>query len=155
MELNFTEEDFENKLLPVGEYVASYQSADVQQLGNGFVKTIFKFKVDSGDYAGDLAVVELISSPTNQRLTAIAKSIQIRIFTALLGKENFELWKTWGDTDFVKNLKLKMTADIVADNYSPFNSERNVFKGFKCILSDDEKNQIQQELINKLGEKNE
>lgn len=143
---------FEDKTtLPIGEYRLEYTSDSLEEYRNGHKYVLMKFTVVGGEHNGKVVELKTVISNDNKRTNAIGNSIRNRVFTACIGKENMELFKDYQNTEVMIGKQFICTVEQKEDMFDNFNPIKNTFKGYKCVLTDEEKLEIAKYLSEKLS----
>ena len=126
--------------LPEGDYVMEYVR-DGFSADDRMVEIVCKvIESPDGKHIGEECKIETVYSSENKRLLAIGNSIRNQIFRVCMGTELFNAEKENGaiNTNKLYGLRFGCTADVVETNFG-LTGFKNRFRGFKCVLTDEEK----------------
>lgn len=144
---------FEEKtVLPKGTYDFKYVSDSIgqyQNCNNKFITMVLE--VISEDHKGELVELTTVTSSDNKKVNAIGNSIRNSVFKACIGEDNMSLFKEYVNTDIMYGKRFRCVVDQKEDNFDVFSPIKNTFKGFECILTDEEIIEISKDLLNRLG----
>lgn len=138
------------KVLDTGTYTLRYISDGL----NSDEKTMYMiFEVvnaEDPNVIGYRTKYDTVFSNESKRIEAIGNALRIAVFKSIIGKENFELFSLLKDSTFMYNRIFKCVVEQKEDLFDPFMPIKNTFKGFECILNDEEKKSIYNELCSRL-----
>lgn len=128
------------KPLPAGTYVLEYVRDGFSNSNN--IINIFCKVLESPDHpeqVGETCKIQTCFNNANKRIVAIGNSIRNQIFKACIGKDLFEVESQKGglNTSKLYGLKFQCYADVKQTNFG-FIAEKNNFKSFKCVYSEEE-----------------
>lgn len=141
MKLQFTQYN----TLPCGTYILEYVNDGLND--NGTMMFI-DFKVVESDFnnKGVKTRLNIIHECSSQQILAIGQKMRKSIFQAIVSKENIDLFNEIKDSNYLFGKKFKCVVGQRNDEYDLINPIKNKFTGFQCILTDNEKKKIGQEL---------
>lgn len=130
--------------LPAGTYVLEYVRDGFSN--NNTIIDIFCKVVKCDEHpetVGKECKIQTCYSSDNKRVVAIGNSIRNQIFRACIGKELFEAESNNGGINTVKlyGLQFQCYIDVKETSFG-FSLNKNSFKSFKLIYSDEELLQI-------------
>lgn len=138
-----TDLDFTDMLkdpLPAGTYVLKYMR-DGFSNSNNIIDIVCEVVSceEHPETVGQICKIQTCYSSTNKRIVAIGNSIRNQIFKACIGKELFDIEAQKGGINTTKlyGLTFQCYIDVKETTYG-FNAEKNNFKSFKCIYTDEE-----------------
>ena len=132
--------DFLKEPLPAGTYILEYVRDGFSN--SNTIIDIFCNVVKCDEHpetVGEECKIQTCFSSNNKRIVAIGNSIRNQIFKACIGDELFKVESQKGGITTSKfyGLQFQCYIDVKQTTFG-FNAEKNNFKTFKCIYSEEE-----------------
>lgn len=129
--------------LPKGTYVLEYTRDGFSNSDTIIDIFCTVVKADDPKFIGETCKIQTCFSNSNKQIVAIGNSIRNQIFKACIGKEVFELEQKQGGINTSKLYGCRFQCDIdLKETEYGLNPYKNVFKGFKCILTPEEQRDL-------------
>lgn len=126
--------------LPAGTYVLEYVS-DGFSNSNTIIDIHCKVLEcpEHPDKVGETCTIQTCFSSNNRKIVAIGNSIRNQIFKACMGQDLFKIESQKGgiNTSKLYGLKFQCFIDVKETSYG-FSGNKNVYKSFKCVYTDEE-----------------